>query len=538
MKKLAYFISTLFTVSLFWLGCAEEDVHQPPVVNGLAAYPGKYRAKVEFQVPTESVTGKVFHGSGNYQEFPINKGEATQSVTVEGLPEGEVTLRVVTLNSEGTSSDPKGVKVTIYGDNYQKDLVNRKLLSQKTLSPTSIEMFFEDKVTDEIGVRILFTNTSGTRDSVMMASNDKSIVIRNIDLGKSYFFCTVFKPTANFIDEFTAPNIDAKEAAMKNFEKPIWTIAGVSGEDPSAAAKNIIDNKVETVWHTQQGTMPHWIVVDMQSEKKYNGFHFVQTQTPGSTGYAQRFTFEVSSDNKNWTVISEGRFKANSYKQTFRFKEPVVSRYFKISILDNHNQTTSTQIAEVDLFNDLNVSGENGEILPALTNAKPPFKGDGSDQFPAVGAGRFQKLTGWTHSSNAQISFDSAAGSFCVWSAAVWGLPLVTNGKIYQTLNLLPGNFVLDIDVAHTTRPACVDMYGVIAKGTAMTDYNQVVFAPEVLGFSDLVAKQRTICSIPFTVDKAIQITIGVVYNTHDIYGATGIPWSDMYLNGFELKMK
>ena len=134
------------------------------------------------------------------------------------------------LNSEGATSDPKGVKVTIYGDNYQNNLVNRKLLSQKTLSPTSIEMFFDNKTPDEVGVRVLFINTSGARDSVMMPSNDKSIVIRNIDLGKSYFFCTVFKPTANFIDEFTAPNIDAKEAAMKNFEKPIWTIAGVSGE--------------------------------------------------------------------------------------------------------------------------------------------------------------------------------------------------------------------------------------------------------------------------------------------------------------------
>ena len=538
MKNLAYLLSTLFISVVLCVGCTEEGVNPPSVVGELNAYPGKYRAKVEFQAPAESVTGKVFYGSGNFQEFTINKAEATQTITVEDLPEGEVTLRVVTLNSKGETSDPKGVIVTAYGDNYQKDLINRKLLSQRTISPTSIEMFFDDKISDEIGVRILFTNTAGVADSVMMSSSNKSIVVNNIDLGKTYYFCTVFKPTGDFIDEFTAPNIDAKEAAMKNFEKDIWTIAGVSGEDPSSAAKNIIDNAVETVWHAQQGTMPHWIIVDMQSEKKFYGFHFVQAQEPGTTGYARRFTFEVSSDNKNWTVISEDRFKANSHKQTFKFKEPVVSRYFKISILDNHNTTTSTQIAEVDLFNDLNVSGTNGVSLPVLINAKQPFQGDGSDLFPLVGAGRFQKLTGWTHSNNAYISFDSSVGTFSVWSAAVWGLSLVTNGKIYQTLDILPGSFVLDIDAAHTTSPDCVDMYGVIADGTVMPDYNRVISTPEVLGFSDLIANQKSVNSIPFTIGKATRITIGVVYNTHDIFGATGIPWSDMNINGFELRMK
>lgn len=105
-------------------------------------------------------------------------------------------------------------------------------------------------------------------------------------------------------------------------------------------------------------------------------------------------------------------------------------------------------------------------------------------------------------------------------------------------MDILPGSFVLDIDAAHTTSPDCVDMYGVIAHGTVMPDYNRVISTPEVLGFSDLVANQKSVNSIPFSIEKATRITIGVVYNTHDIFGATGIPWSDMNINGFELRMK
>ncbi len=538
MKNITYLFSVLFTSVMLCVGCAEEGVYAPPVVGELIAHPGKYRAKVEFQAPTESMSGKIFYGNGNFKEFTIDKTKDTQTIIVEKLPEGEVTLRVVTLNNKGETSDPKGVKVSIYGDNYQKKLINRKLLNQRTISPTSIEMFFDNGNPDETGVRVLFTNLSGVKDSVMMSGDNKSIVIENINLSETYYFYTVYKPTTNFIDEFAASKIDAKEAAMKNFEKEIWTIAAVSDEEPARVASNIIDNKAGTVWHSQNESMPHWVIVDMQSEKKFDGFYFVQAQEPGDTGYAGRFKFEVSSDNENWTVISEGRLKANSHKQTFKFQESVVSRYFKISILDNYNGITSAQIAEVDLFNDSNVSGTNGVNLPVLENAKQPFQGDGSDLFPPVGAGRFQRLTKWTHSSNAYISFDSNMGTFSVWSAAVWGISLVTNGKIYQTLDILPGRYVLNIDAAHTTSPYCVDMYGVIANGTAMPDYNRVTSASEVLGFSDLVANQKSINTIPFTIEKATSITIGVVYNTHDIFGATGIPWSDMNINGFELLMR
>ena len=196
MKNLAYLLSSLFIFTALCVGCTEEVVNPPSVVGELNAFPGKYRAKVEFQAPAESVTGKVFHGSGNFQEFTIDKAETTQTITVENLPEGEITLRVVTLNSKGETSDPKGVVVTIYGDNYQKGLMNRKLLNQRTLSPTSIEMFFDDNISEEIGVRILFTNTSGVSDSVMMPLGNQSIVVNNIDLGKAYYFCTVFKPTS------------------------------------------------------------------------------------------------------------------------------------------------------------------------------------------------------------------------------------------------------------------------------------------------------------------------------------------------------
>jgi len=68
-----------------------------------------------------------------------------------------------------------------------------------------------------------------------------------------------------------------------------------------------------------------------------------------------------------------------------------------------------------------------------------------------------------------------------------------------------------------------------------LPDYTAVTSAPEVLGYSDLIINQQKVNSISFTLTSASSVTIGIVYNTHNIYGTLGIPWSDMHINGFEL---
>jgi len=545
MKKAKYLFLLIVFLAATFAGCKKDETSAPSAVGDLKAYSGKNRAKVEFKTPADAISGKVFYGSGKFDEFTI-ADSASQCLIVDELPEGEQTLRVVTLNAEGLVSDPKGVIVNVYGSNYQNGLTSRQLLNQSTISPTSVEMFFGEASEDEAEVRVVFTNTSGTKDSVKISSAQTSVVVNNINLNETYYFYSVFKPETESIDEFYTARVDAKEAAMLNFEKNKWIIAGFSDQEPGggawAMASYIIDNNIATFWHSEivasYAQMPHWISVDMQSEKKITGFNFIQTQEMGEQGLAKGFKFEVSGDNNIWTNVMEGEFVFSRYKQPFTFSEPVVARYFKITVLSGYNDAFWSQIAEIDLFNEANASGNNGEIAPAeihLVNATKPFQSDGSDLFPAVGAGRMQKVVGWTHNQNAYISFDNTVNTLTVFSAAVWGCQDVTNGKIYQTVNLQPGKYTLNIDAGNTTDPTCADVYGVVAKGETLPDYTAVTSAPEVLGYSDLIINQQKVNSISFTLTSASSVTIGIVYNTHNIYGTLGIPWSDMHINGFEL---
>ncbi len=550
MKRVTYLFLLVVFLAAAFAGCKNDEAFAPSIAGDLKAYAGKDRAKVEFTTPAGAKSSKVFYGSGKFELFQIADA-ATQSFIVDGLPEGKQTLRVVTFNAEGLISDPKGVSVTVYGNNYQNGLTSRQLINQSTISPTSVQIFFGEANEGEVGVRVVYENTSGVKDSLMMSNTQTSIVVNNINLNETYYYYSLFKPEPEAIDEFQAARIDAKKAAMLNFEKKKWTIAGFSDQEPGGDGKwglasNIIDNNIATFWHSQivasYAQMPHWITVDMQSEKKFNGFSFIQTQEAGEQGLAKKFRFEVSTNNTTWTKVMEGEFTTSRYKQTFTFATPAVARYFKLTVLNGFNDAFWSQIAEIDLFNEANVSGENGQDPPRevqLVNAKKPFKGDGSDLFPAVGAGRMQKMAGWTHNDNAYISFDTnGGGTFAVFSAAVWGCSDVTNGKIYQTVNLQPGKYTLNIDAGNATDPTCADVYGVVATGQTLPDYTAVTTASSVLGYSDLVKNQLLMNSISFTVTSASSVTIGIVYNTHNIYGTLGIPWSSMSFNGFELLVK
>jgi hypothetical protein len=526
-----------------WTGCGEDDENTPSVAKDLKVFPGKYRAMLEFATPEDAKSYKIFYNNGEYLENPVSGTDGTQNVIVDGLPESEQVLRVVILNGNGIISDPKGIKANIYGDNYQSMLNPRRLIEQNTLSSTSVELIFAAAEKDETGVFLVFTNTAGVLDSVQIDAAQTVLIANNIHLDKPYYFYSVYKPETDAIDDFRSATVDAKNAAMFNFEKEKWTIAGFSDQEPGTGdhwglASNIIDDDVTTFWHSQvvgaQSPMPHWITVDMQSEKTFDGFYFVQTQEMSESGLAKGFRFEISSDNNSWTNVLEGEFSTSRARQEFVFARQVTARYFKITILSGYLNAFWSQFAEIDLYNELNVSGMNGSIaLDVLVNAKPPFRGENPVEgwTNPDGSGRFTQLVGWTHNEVARVSYDTDVNvnKIVLFSIPDGGIPYVTNGKVYQTVSLQPGSYMLAFDCAHLDWGTGVFAYGVATTAATLPDITGVTTDRDVLGHSSL--SPNTINKIWFTLSAASSVTIGWVYNTFESGGA----WSTLYMNGIEL---
>lgn len=542
MKNTAYLILPALFVATVWMGCKKDDAAAPVPVEGLTAYAGKYRAKLEFTVPAGAKSGKVFYGTGNFEEFDITDADGTQTVVVDELPEEEQILRVVTMDADGHVSDPRGIKLKVYGDNYENALKARKWADQINHTPSSIELMFEAAEANETGVRVVYTKTSGAKDSVTISNTEQSAKLDDINTEEPYYYYSVFKPEADAIDEFYSEIVDGKDALMLDFKKENWTIAGVSDEEAGKGAELIIDNDIQTAWHSQvtgaQPGFPHWITVDMGDRKQIGGFYYVNFQGNGRS--ARDVRFEVSDDNANWTIVLETEVQDNFLRQQLPLSEPVAARYFKVTVLSTwHEGALSTQFAEIDAYNIQKQSGENGTdaytdpVGVALVNATKPFQGDGSNPFPALGDYRMQKLTGWTHSPSAVVSYDNSTASFSLFCAPVWGLAPVVNGKVYQTVSLQPGLYSLAIDVGRADGP--VEIYGIVANDAPLPDYTAVASSDATLKYVNLAERQQATVQMMFAVTEPADITFGFVYNTYDQYGATGLPWTSFGINGLTL---
>ncbi len=536
MKKILCSVLMAFIILSGMNSCKKEKAEMPAPVEGLTANPGNNRAELIFDAPPGAVKGKVFFGGGNFSEFDISDPNTTQKVIVDSLAEQEQVLRVVTINRDGVVSDPRAIKVNVYGSKYVSGLKPRKWADQVTNSSNSLEFRFDNAVDHETGVRIVFTNTAGSIDSVTMAANENSVAVNDIDTTKAYYYYSVYKPVPTAIDDFASPSVDLRTALMLEFKKAAWTIAGSSGEEGTHPAANLIDNNSSTAWHSRAGgSMPQWVTIDMESAKFIDGFYILNH--PANGGAPQSLKFEISLDNVGWTTVLQADVAESYMRQRLPLAATVITRYVRVSVLATKDgAATQTRLVEVDAYNIQNISGDNGYVNStaiALVNAKAPFVGDGSNPFPALGDFRMQKMLGWTHSDNAIVTYDNLGPAFSLFVAPPWGLGEVNNAKIYQSVNLQPGDYVLKIVPGMADGP--VDVFGVVSKGASLPDYNNVATDATTISYANLVENQSKAVELRIIITEPTRVNIGFVYNLRSQFAANGTPWTSFKITSLDL---
>ncbi|MCQ2142737.1 MAG: discoidin domain-containing protein [Bacteroidales bacterium] len=527
MKHIINIFGCALLAGAAFVACQEKEVAGPAPVSDISVNPGYLRAEVEFAVPADAKTARVFFNSGKFADFDVNAAEATQKFLVEDLDEGDQTLRVITTNEAGVKSDPKGFQTHIYGPKYQSSLSNRILIDQAVLGANSLEVYLGDSGLDEAELRFVYFNTKGEKDSVVVAPSITTVTIDDIDFSKVYYYYTVCVPVENCIDEFTTPIVDAQKGAKKIFNKMLWTTDN---------AANLIDDSIETYWQASSATLPVSVVIDMTADKVFNKIAINQAIS-GEGSVAQRITVEGSSDGSSWTPVLEGKKLAlNAYCQIYDVPE-TEARYVKLTVLEAAGEGP-VKMAELDLINDMRASGDNGYPLPALFNANGALAEE-TDLCAAV-PGRFYLATGWTHTQpNCPTRID---GGFGFWAAAAWGCPDANNAQVYQTLYFLPGDYCFHIQLAQSTNENYVEAYATICKGEGLDDITAVADKTS----ATLVAasprmKQYQEYKVDFTITEAGNYSIGYVYTLRsmDMWTDSGaIPWMDLYFTSQELIVK
>ena len=124
-----------------------------------------------------------------------------------------------------------------------------------------------------------------------------------------------------------------------------WTYSGAGAESASQA----FDGDPESIWETD--STPSHFVVDMKKKQQVTGFAYLPRQDGKTEGMTNRYRFELSTNGKDWTPVSEGEFgnlRANPVEQIISF-EPQKARYirfFSTAALDG----TGSSAAELRIF--------------------------------------------------------------------------------------------------------------------------------------------------------------------------------------------
>ena len=128
-----------------------------------------------------------------------------------------------------------------------------------------------------------------------------------------------------------------------------WKIVGIDDEKAYA----ILDGNPATVWHqSKDKKLPVDLVIDLGKEQNLCGFRYFPDQGLWGPGIISNYKFYVSTDNKEWKLVSEGEFsniKNNLLWQIKKFT-PEKNRYIKFRALKNTEGNDNIGYAEIDVI--------------------------------------------------------------------------------------------------------------------------------------------------------------------------------------------
>jgi len=118
-------------------------------------------------------------------------------------------------------------------------------------------------------------------------------------------------------------------------------------------AYTILDGNSTTVWHqSSDKKMPVDLVIDLGTDYNLCGFKYLPDQSKWSSGIITNYQFSVSTDNKDWKLVSEGEFSNIKNNPLWQIKKIVTekARYIKLRALKNTEGNNNAGYAEVDVI--------------------------------------------------------------------------------------------------------------------------------------------------------------------------------------------
>ncbi|WP_018625840.1 DUF4998 domain-containing protein [Niabella aurantiaca] len=336
----------LYILLVAW-GCSKiDDSYKNLIEPGGRVYVEKAKAvvrpgykKVAIVWPRASdpnvSSAKVYWN--NYSDsvsVNITPAQDTIQVPITGLQEQYYTFIIKTFDKNGNSSVPVEVNGRAYGDGYLAALTNRFVSSAAVQADVlTINWGAAAVYNGEVGLQLTYKDTAGVQKQLFVGNTQSASVIDDFAADTKFEYRSVFLADSNAID--TIYNTYGAIRSIK-LDKTKWSVVSYSDQhnESGGGAAAVIDGTVATRWHSQVGaTYPHWVIIDMRSEKTLTQLGVERTIKDAPNGDLRgpnTFQVLISKDNITWTDLGIFNFdRFASGEQFYPITSAVSGRYFK-----------------------------------------------------------------------------------------------------------------------------------------------------------------------------------------------------------------
>lgn len=357
--------TALLLCMLVALGACDKftDIHKDFIRNGEIIYAvkpdsvafmaGDHRLKMKLWMENAHNLKQVIVKWNNGADSLIipaafKTGIDSVEVMLNGLEEKSYSFNIYAVDNFGNKSLTYTQFGTVFGDQYEATLVNRKV-KKVTLTEQNglIEWFApsEGMFLNEIKYTTVNGNDSVVRISAKQFSNEL-----NAKAGTTFQYRSLYLPEQEAIDSFYTAWASDKFPDTYLISRTGWTAVSVSDEKESdgGGKKSLIDDNLGTFWHSQWGPdlpLPHWAIIDMGTAKTTAYFDVYRRSGNTDAKTVQIFLGNSSDPATGWTLAGEGVFASGDLLKVTN-TTGATGRYLKIYLPDS-NRAPFTSIAEI-----------------------------------------------------------------------------------------------------------------------------------------------------------------------------------------------
>ncbi|KAA6301153.1 MAG: hypothetical protein EZS26_002674 [Candidatus Ordinivivax streblomastigis] len=272
---------------------------------------------------------------------------------IDGLEENTYTFTFVAIDRYGNESEPTGMKVKVYGDDYQASILNRNIQSAIIVNGL-LTIKWADKMDNGVSCNIFYTNTNEKEVVLNVPMTDNTTVIDDWKSGLRYN--TLFVPDEFAIDTFYTSYTG--QTVLSKINKTNWAVTANSFEPTGQLPKGgvpekSIDDDATTFWHSQHTGSgspgyPYWLAYDMQVIVPV-GMVELTSRSDFLNNGAVTFILQGSDDDETW--VDHGTFTQRVIvgPQPYTPIGQLAARYIRIYMTDGPGRPHS-HLAEFSVY--------------------------------------------------------------------------------------------------------------------------------------------------------------------------------------------